>query len=159
MTISQAYHLQTTEVTQAQWEAVMGSNLSWFSGCSNCPVEQVSWNDVQGFIATMNQRGEGTYRLPTEAEWEYACRAGSNTAFANGPITETGCGNDPNLDALGWYCGNSDDNTNQEAQKTPNAWGLFDMHGNVWEYCQDRVTFRFFNLTCHGLKALFTINS
>ena len=79
--------MQTTEVTQAQWETVMGSNPSYFSGCPTCPVEGVSWNDVQEFITKMNVRGEGTYSLPTEAQWEYAARAGSTTAFYNGGIT------------------------------------------------------------------------
>jgi len=78
------------------------------------------------------------YRLPTEAEWEYACRAGSTTAFANGPITYTGCSPmDPNLDQIGWYCGHAGSWTHPVAQKLPNAWGLYDMHGNLWEWCND----------------------
>jgi len=109
VTLTQAFYMQTTEVTQGQWEAVMGENPSSFQDCGdNCPVEAVFWDDIQGFIAKMNERGEGTYRLPTEAEWEYAARAGSTTAFANGGIPETVCGYDPNLDEMGWYCGNSD---------------------------------------------------
>jgi len=155
VTLTSSFYMQTTEVTQVQWEAVMGSNLSYFSECGgNCPVNQVSWYDVQDFITALNSRGEGTYRLPTEAEWEYAARAGSTTAFANGDITVTDCGLDPNLDAMGWYCGNSavtydgcfDSSfrggpscagTHPVAQKLPNAWGLYDMHGNVWEWVQD----------------------
>jgi len=130
--------MQTTEVTQEQWKAVMGSNPSYFlSPGEDSPVEFVSWNDVQAFIIELNKLGEGTYRLPTEAEWEYAARAGSTTALANGDITETYCGYDPNLDAMGWYCGNSGDKKHSVAQKQPNAWGLYDMHGNVWEWCQD----------------------
>jgi formylglycine-generating enzyme required for sulfatase activity len=79
------------------------------------------------------------YRLPTEAEWEYACRAGSTTAFANGPITQIDCDPiDPNLDLMGWYCGNANGWTHPVARKLPNAWGLYDMHGNVWEWCNDR---------------------
>jgi hypothetical protein len=86
----------------------MGSNPSYFGACGNdCPVESVSWEDAQGFIHALNALNEGTYRLPTETEWEYACRAGSTTAFANGDITVTGCAYDPNLDAMGWYCYNA----------------------------------------------------
>ncbi len=140
VTISESYYIQTTEVTQAQWGAVMGENPSFNSGCPECPVEQVSWDDVQDFIQEMNKRRrrEGTYFLPTEAQWEYAARAGRTTAFANGGITETGNGYDPNLDAMGWYSYNSDGVTHPVAQKDPNAWGLYDMHGNVWEWVQDR---------------------
>lgn len=81
VTLTKSFYMMTTEVTQAQWEAVMGSNPSSFSGCPTCPVEQVSWNDVQSYITQMNVRGEGIYSLPTEAQWEYAARAGSTTAF------------------------------------------------------------------------------
>lgn len=134
VTLTNSYYMQTTEVTQGQWKAVMGSNPSWFSDCGDdCPVEEVSWDDVQEFITELNKLGQGTYRLPTEAEWESAARAGSMTAFANGDITETGSGYDPNLDAMGWYSCNSDSKTHPVAQKQPNAWGLYDMHGNVWE--------------------------
>ncbi|MBF0379328.1 MAG: DUF1566 domain-containing protein [Desulfamplus sp.] len=138
VTLTKSYYMQTTEVTQAQWKVVMGSNPSYFSSCGdNCPVEQVSWDDVQTFINKLNAKGEGTYSLPTEAQWEYAARAGSTTAFANGGITQTSCG-DANLDAIGWYClNNSVNRTEQVAQKSPNAWGLYDMHGNVWEWCHD----------------------
>ena len=90
------------------------------------------------FITALNQQ-EGTtgYALPTEAQWEYAARAGSTTAFANGEITETGDGYDPVLDSMGWSTYNSDSSTHSVAQKDPNAWGLYDMHGNVFEWCQD----------------------
>jgi len=137
VTLTQPFYMQTTEVTQAQWEAVMGRNPSHFSGCSTCPVEKVSWNDVQDYITQMNLRGEGTYSLPTEAQWEYAARAGSTAAFYNGGITETECGYDANLDAIGWYCYNSDSKTHPVAGKASNAWGLYDMSGNVYEWCQD----------------------
>ena len=137
VTLTQSFYMQSTEVTQTQWVAVMGSNPSYFSGCSDCPVEWVSWDDVQTFITELNTWGEGTYRLPTEAEWEYSARAGTTTAFANGDITVTDCSYDPNLDVMGWYCYNSNDSTQSIAQKNPNAWGLYDMHGNVWEWCQD----------------------
>ncbi len=137
VTLTQPFYMQTTEVTQAQWYEVMGSKPSYFSECSTCPVEMVSWDDVQSYITQMNLRGEGTYSLPTEAQWEYAARAGSTTAFCNGGITETQCGYDPNLNAIGWYCYNSDRKTHPVAQKTSNAWGLYDMSGNVYEWCQD----------------------
>ncbi|SLM29857.1 exported hypothetical protein [Desulfamplus magnetovallimortis] len=139
VTLTQPFYMQTTEVTQGQWKAVMGNNPSWFSGCGdNCPVEMVSWDDVQGFIATLNALGEGVYALPTEAQWEYAARAGTTTAFANGDITASGfsCDPDPNLDIMGWHCGNSD-KTHPVVQKKANNGGLYDMHGNLYEWCQD----------------------
>ncbi|WP_320042265.1 SUMF1/EgtB/PvdO family nonheme iron enzyme [uncultured Desulfobacter sp.] len=141
VTLTKGFYMQTTQVTQAQWQAVMGDNPSDFSGCGyDCPVERVSWEDVQEFIDRLNQQLSDTgYRLPTEAEWEYAARAGSQTAFANGPITiiESGLDLDPNLDAMGWYCYNAHGKTHPVAQKAANDWGLYDMHGNVWEWCAD----------------------
>ena len=137
--LTKPFYLQTTEVTQAQWKALMGKNPSSHKRCGEtCPVEQVSWKDAQEFIQKLNQK-EGThkYRLPTEAEWEYACRAGSTSAFANGGISELQCGRDANLDAIGWYCGNSNNMIQPVARKKPNAWGLYDMQGNVQEWCQD----------------------
>ncbi|MBW2633820.1 MAG: SUMF1/EgtB/PvdO family nonheme iron enzyme, partial [Deltaproteobacteria bacterium] len=138
VTLTQSFYMQTTEVTQGQWQAVMGSNPSSFDSCgSDCPVEMVSWNDIQIFLSNLNAIGEGTYRLPTEAEWENTARAGSITALANGNISVTDCSYDENLDALGWYCYNSNSATHIVAQKIANDWGLYDMHGNVYEWCQD----------------------
>ena len=124
--ISRGYWLGKYEVTQAEWQAVMGSNPSKFSRCVICPVETVSWNDAQGFIRRLNERdGEDRYRLPTEAEWEYAARAGtSGDRYGN-------------VDAIAWYKGNSGDRTHPVGRKAPNAWGLYDMLGNVWEWVAD----------------------
>ena len=139
VTLTKGFHMGVTEVTQRQWRKIMGSNPSNFKNCGDdCPVESVSWKDVREFIRRLNKR-EGTdkYRLPTEAEWEYAARAGSTTAFGNGDIVVTDCGHEPNLDRMGWYCGNAGDKTHPVAGKARNAWGLYDMHGNVYEWCQD----------------------
>ena len=137
--LTKPFYLQTTEVTQAQWKALMGKNPASNKRCGeSCPVEEVSWEDAQEFVRKLNQK-EGTdkYRLPTEAEWEYACRAGSTTAFPNGGITKLQCDRDDNLDSIGWYCGNSNNMIQPVAGKKPNAWGLYDMLGNVQEWCQD----------------------
>jgi formylglycine-generating enzyme required for sulfatase activity len=107
----------------------MGSNPSRFQD-DNLPVEKVSWNDCQKFIKNLNAKGEGMYRLPSEAEWEYCCRAGTTTAYA--------CGDSEScLDAMAWYNANSGKKTYPVGQKQPNAWGLYDMHGNVREWCHD----------------------
>jgi formylglycine-generating enzyme required for sulfatase activity len=139
VTLSKGFYMQTTEVTQVQWREIMGSSPSYFKNCGgDCPVERVSWNQVQNFINKLNKReGNVTYRLPTEAEWEYAARAGIPTAFANGRILDLKCGPDANLNAMGWYCGNANRKVHPVAQKHPNSWGLYDMHGNVREWCQD----------------------
>jgi formylglycine-generating enzyme required for sulfatase activity len=137
--LTKSFYLQNTEVTQTQWIKIMGGNPSEFKdGGSDAPVENVSWDDCQEFVRKLNHK-ESTlkYRLSTEAEWEYACRSGRASAFANGGITESGCSFDANLNDMGWYCANSRQKTHPAGQKKPNAWGLHDMHGNVWEWCQD----------------------
>ena len=120
VTISQPFYVGKYEVTQGQWQAVMGSNPSRFSGCGRtCPVEQVSWEDAQEFIARLNLReGVNVCRLPTEAEWEYAARGRGRTGGY-------------------WYDGNSDDRTHPVGRKPPNGWGVYDMLGNVWEWTVD----------------------
>jgi eukaryotic-like serine/threonine-protein kinase len=143
VTIREEFYLGRYEVTQAEWQAVMGSNPSSLKNCDQCPVEGISWEDAQEFIRKLNARGDSyRYRLPTESEWEYACRAGTTGDYAG------------SLDAMAWYYNNAGDaplsgewnyekakannnRTHPVGQKQPNGWGLYDMYGNVWEWCED----------------------
>ena len=167
VTLSRDFEILTTEVTQKQFESLLGFNPSRFSTCGGtCPVEQVQWRTATAYCNALSRvrgykrcyycKGSGIalscqvpgtyhhseiykcpgYRLPTEAEWEYAYRAGSTTAFYGGEI-QTCDGNDDTLAPLAWYLRNSNLTTHPVAQKKPNAWGLYDMAGNVWEYCHD----------------------
>jgi len=131
VTITQPFYLQATEVTQEQWQKAMGGNPSYLQDCDDCPVENVSWYDVQNFIEKLNaMEGVTYYRLPSEAEWEYAARAGSTTAFSFGNDEEE-------LGEYAWYGENSSDKTHAVGTRKPNAWGLYDMHGNVVEWVED----------------------
>ena len=131
--IDYEFYMGKTEVTQSQWRAVMGKNPSHFKG-DNRPVEEVSWYDIQGFLRKLNKKlglsGKYAYRLPSEAEWEYAARAGTTTKYSFGDSKNQ-------LGNYAWYRGNSGRRTHEVGQKRPNPFGLYDMHGNVWEWVAD----------------------
>jgi len=127
--ITKAFYLGAYEVTQPGYEAVAGNARSSFKGARN-PAEMISWNDAVAFCHKASHLSGRRVRLPTEAEWEYACRAGTGTRFHSGT-------RDTDLNPVGWYRSNSGGKTHPIAAKKPNAWGLYDMHGNVWEWCSD----------------------
>ncbi|RJP32051.1 MAG: formylglycine-generating enzyme family protein [Candidatus Omnitrophota bacterium] len=130
--LANGFFMSQYEITQAQWRAVMGNNPAHFYTHPNLPVEQVSWNDCQAFVDKMNQSGQGTFRLPTDAEWEYTCQAGNAAA----PNNDAGSFCDE-LDSQAWFRGNAEGRTHEVGLKTPNPWGFFDMQGNVSEWCLD----------------------
>ena len=148
VTLTQDYYLGAFEVTQAQYEIVMGNNPSHFQGqvvedidSSNHPVERVSWDDAVEFCRRLSalpeeKRAGRVYQLPTEAQWEYACRAGSKTAYSFGESSRS-------LGDYAWFKSNSESKTHPfgkthpVGKKKPNAWGLYDIHGNIWEWCSD----------------------
>jgi formylglycine-generating enzyme required for sulfatase activity len=137
VTISRGFGMSKYEVTQAQYKAVVGTDPSHFKGDNN-PVETVSWHDAVAYCAKLTEKEKAAgrlpvgyeYRLPTEAEWEYACRAGTTTVFSFGD-------DESKLGEYAWYSNNSSNTTHPVGQKKPNRWGLYDMHGNVFEWCQD----------------------
>ena len=125
VTLTKPFYMGKYEVTQEQWESVMGNNPSSRTKGAKLPVTNVSWEDCQEFIKKLNEKTSGGYRLPTEAEWEYACRAGTTTAYSYGDnLTKS----DANIDG---------DSIKAVGSYRPNAFGLYDMHGNVWEWCND----------------------
>ena len=141
VTLTQGFWLGKYGVTQAQWEAVMGTNPSSFKG-DNLPVESVRWDDVAapgGFLEKANRHGSrtGQFHLPTEAQWEYACRAETTMALNSGKNLTSTTGACPNLDEVAWYHKNSGERTHPVGRKAANTWGLHDMHGNVYEWCAD----------------------
>lgn len=130
VTITKPFYMGRFSVTQEQWQAVMGENPAELKGAKN-PVEEVSWEDCQLFLAALSKKiPDRDFALPTEAQWEYACRAGTTTEYY--------FGDDPSkLGDYAWYLGNSGNKSHPVGQKKPNAWGLYDMHGDVCQWCAD----------------------
>ena len=126
-------------VTQRQWTAIMGSSPSEFKGCDQCPIDMVSWDDAQHFIETLNELTGKKYALPTEAEWEYAAKGGLKSQG----LRYSGA---DNIEAVGWYTGNSGRHPHPVGEKTPNELGLYDMTGNVWEWCRDWYNKNYYEL-------------
>lgn len=143
------FFLQSTELTQEQWRVIRDKNPSAFVHPQN-PVDTVSWEDAAQFCKELTEHARAAgeipegwrFDLPTEAQWEYACRAGSATALNSGKNLQAKTGEDPGLDEVAWYEANSGEATHPVARKKPNAWGFYDMHGNLWEWCRD----------CYGFK-------
>ena len=129
VTLTKGFYMGVFPVKQFEWQALMGYNPSQFRG-DDQPVEQVTWDDCQDFSQKMRELTGKPIRLPTEAEWEYACRAGTTSEYCNG-------GDEAALRKAGWFHGNSNSQTQPVGRLAANGWGLHDMHGNVWEWCQD----------------------
>jgi formylglycine-generating enzyme required for sulfatase activity len=172
VTFTRGFWIMTTEVTQTMFKSIMGYLPASLTSCASCPVARVTWHEAAAYCNALSKKAglkacyscSGTkasascssayagakiytcpgYRLPTEAEWEYACRAGTTTAFQSGAISGASCSTcaskDANADKIGWYCANSGNAAHPVGQKTANKWGLFDMAGNVVEWCHDPYT-------------------
>ncbi|MBI5874931.1 MAG: SUMF1/EgtB/PvdO family nonheme iron enzyme [Deltaproteobacteria bacterium] len=132
------FYMGEAEVTQAEWQDIMGNNPSYFKDCDTCPVENIAWNDVQEFINKLNQKTGKKYRLPTEAEWEYAARSGGKKEKWAGTSAESEIGE------YAWYGDNSEKKTHPVKQKKPNGLGFYDMSGNVWEWVSDWYNDRYY---------------
>jgi len=143
VSLKNSFYIGKYPVTQKQWKKVIQSNPSYFEG-EDLPVDSISWSDAQSFIQKLNEKeGTNKYRLPSEAEWEYACRASTYTRFSFGD-------DDLTLNEYGWYNKNSKGKTYPIGQKKPNLWGLYDMHGNVWEWVQDVSHYNYNNAPTDG---------
>jgi len=147
ITLTHGYYLAETELTQAQWKVIIPENPSEFRS-DDLPVETITWADAKRFCELLNQKQQaaGTlpkgfrWDLPTEAQWEYACRAGTTTALHSGSELSSAAGPCAHLAQVAWYQYNARGKTQPAAGKLPNHWGLLDMHGNIWEWCRDNYT-------------------
>jgi len=136
--LTRAFEIGRSEVTQEQWARIMATRPSHFGDCPACPVEEVSWHEAKLFLERLSELSGAVFRLPTEAEWEYACRAGTVTPFSTGDDLTTAQANyDGRYPHAGRPAGLSRDRTTPAGTFAPNPWGLLDMHGNVWEGCED----------------------
>lgn len=127
VTFAKGFRIGVTEVTQKEWRLIMETSPGFFKG-DDLPVERITWREANEYCRRLSEKEKKRYRLPTQAEWEYACRAGTTTAYYTG-------GNEAALAAAGWYLGNSGNQSHPVGRKKPNRWGLYDMHGNVSEWC------------------------